>query len=126
MAMKKNDFGMIDLRGIDPAVAEVVGDGRRRRKLRGMGKGQRRKVEKDAQRSRAMFDIPLELLDALDKIAQDLRTPRSQVANMLILLAMKGMEDGTLPLPESWEKRVSESMRFEFTLALPEIPEFFK
>lgn len=84
------------------------------RRARNQTPGQRKKADKDAKRNRVMVDLPEELEEALDRIAERLSVPRSQVATWLML---RGLEHARIEeLVDAREP--SRSMRFEFNLVM--------
>jgi len=121
-AAVQSAFGRPPEGGNDP----IYGRMGRVRRARNMTKAQQKKLEKDAQRVRAMFDVPQELLDVLEKIASDLSVPKSQVAGMLMLIGLEQVAEAESEGWFNWEKEVSRSMRFEYNLVLPELPEPFR
>lgn len=94
-------------------------------RARKMTQSQRKKAEKDAARNRVMFDIPKALEQVVDMLAADQSVTRSQVAAYLMLAGLAGLEDGTVEPIENC-RQVSRSMRYEYILALPDVPVGFK
>jgi len=93
---------------IDP----VFGALERVKRARNMTPGQRRKAEKDARRNRVMLDLPVELEEVLNQLADRLSVPKSQVAAWLML---RGLEHtGINEMVDARE--ASRSMRYEFNL----------
>lgn len=109
--MRRNADGTLDLSHlgeINPDVAEVIGAGRRRIERRSQTPAQRRA----ADRSKVTVDIPPDVKDELDRIADQLSVPLSQVYQWLLL---RGLEHTSLDeLREA--RKPSRSMRYEYVL----------
>ena len=105
---------------IDPAVQSALGGDAlygRMAKERGMTAAQRKRAAADRQRNRIMIDLSDDLLKTLDKIAEAENLPRSQVVSWLLVIGLAHLDRG-----EMIDARVpSKSMRWEFTLDLPEV-----
>ncbi len=133
MAVRK-DAMMVQALTIDPAVESALGRSpddpvygglQKVRRARNMTPGQRRKAERDAVRCRAMFDLPEDLLAALDRLAERLGVPRSQAAAYLMLVGLGRLAaEGEEAL--AGLRRPSRSMRFEWQLDLPDLPDVFR
>ncbi len=112
---------------IDPAVTSALGRDPlygRMAKERSMTSAQRKKLRSDRQRNRIMVDMPVELQEIMDRIAETESLPRSQVMCWLLTVGLKQfnrieMIDAKVP---------SRSMRWEFTISLPEsdLPDSYK
>lgn len=101
--------------GIDPALAthmsgQVRGQAQddplygdladRRARLRGMTPGQRRKAGKDRKRSKATYDLPPEIIEAVQKLAAGLDCPPAHVAGVLMALGLEEVRAGRVDLRE--------------------------
>lgn len=120
MAIKRN----VPVQDFDQAVAAVM-DGaddpvyaEKRSRARGMTASQRRKAAKDKARNRMMIDLPVALERMVDSLAAELGVPVSQVANYLMIRGLQCARLGELAAA----KRVTRSMRYEYTLELPDVP----
>ena len=105
---------------IDPAVRSVLGAdplyGRMARE-REMTAAQRKRARADRERNRVMIDLPENMQVVVDRIAEQEGLPRSQVVCWLVALGLDHFERNDLI-----DARVpSRSMRWEFTLAVPEV-----
>lgn len=126
MAIKKGNIQDLD------AAVEAVTDSERdpifgglekTRRARNLTPGKRKKAEQDAARNRVMIDISPELEQVLDRVAERLSVPRSQVASYLMLMGLwaADMEEMRAAC------EASRSMRYEYNLArMPQIPEGWK
>lgn len=101
----------------------VFGALERVKRARNMTPGQRRKAEKDLKRNRVMLDLPVELEEVLDQLADRLSVPKSQAAAWLML---RGLEHAKIE--EMVDAREpSRSMRYEFNLVeFPALAEKWK
>lgn len=118
---------------LTPALSRNAGEGEKRdpvfgaldrvRRARNMTPGQRRKAEKDLKRNRVMLDLPVELEEVLDQLADRLSVPKSQAAAWLML---RGLEHAKIE--EMVDAREpSRSMRYEFNLVeFPALAETWK
>ena len=123
---------------IDPAVEAAIGRspeavndpvyGRLNKvgRARNMTQAQRRKAESDAARNRAMFDLPAELEDAIERLAKQHSVPKSQVASYLMLIGLQAVVDGSASPSIEEIRQLSRSMRYEHNLELPEVPRAFR
>lgn len=122
MAIKKN----APVQKLDPAVEAAMGDdsqtSERRQKAIYQTPGERRKGEKDRKRNRAMFDLPPTLETVLDELAEELGTPRSQVAVYLMIVGLQHARMEDLRAARAF----SRSMRYEYRLDCPAVPRKIK
>ena len=111
----------------DPAVTSVLGKDPlygRMAKERGMTASQRKRAQADRERNRVMIDLPVDLQDVLDRMAETEGLPRSQVMCWLVAIGLEHFDHDALI-----DARVpSKSMRWEFTLQIPEaeLPEGYE
>ncbi len=105
---------------IDPAIKSVLGEDPlygRMAKERNMTASQRKRAKADRERNRVMIDMPEDLQEVVDRIAEAEGLPRSQVVSWLLAIGLQHFDRG-----EMIDARVpSRSMRWEFTLDIPEI-----
>ncbi len=90
---------------LDPAVeAAMTGDPddpiygslERRRRARNMTETQRRQAERDAQRTKATYDLPPSIKAAVDALAQQYEAPPSHVVALLLHHALLAANDGQI------------------------------
>lgn len=91
----------------------VFGALERVKRARNMTPGQRRKAEKDLKRNRVMLDLPVELEEVLDQLADRLSVPKSQAAAWLML---RGLEHAQIE-EMVYDREPSRSMRYMYNLA---------
>lgn len=105
---------------LDPAIKSALGEDPlygRMAKERNMTASQRKRAKADRERNRVMIDMPEDLQEVVDRIAEGDGLPRSQVVSWLLAIGLQHFERG-----EMIDARVpSRSMRWEFTLDIPEI-----
>lgn len=122
MAVKRGNLQSLDL-AVDAATGDerdpIYGGLSKTRRARNMTAGQRKKAAADAARNRVMVDLPEELEAVLDRIAERLSVPRSQVMTYLMLVGL-----GAAELDEMRDRlTASRSMRYEYNLTgMPDIP----
>lgn len=75
----------------------------------------------ELKRVRAYYDVPQEVKDGVEKVAEKVGTSASQVAGFLLAQALDRYlaDDGQLWAQVSDAKRPARTLRFEWTLALP-------
>jgi len=116
---------------VDPAVTAALGRPRvndlyeRIARARRMTPAQRKKAEKDRKRNRVILDIPELIEELLEVLSEGEHVSKSQMAAYLIVLGAQVLEEqlkqGQNNL--SWIKRPLQSLRFEYGLNLPELPD---
>jgi hypothetical protein len=77
---------------IDPAVEGLVSEGDRRQRRRRLP--QDSKARKDAERTRATYDLPQELIDALSDVAEAEGMSASGAAALLLAAAVNQYQEG--------------------------------
>lgn len=115
---------------LDPAVENALGTPVRSRgsiyqrlvRAKEMTEAQRRKAQRDKERNRVMLDIPPDLDDVLEMLSQEEKVSKSQFASYLLLLGLSAFEKSN---NFNWVKTPTRSMRFEFNVNLPEIPDVY-
>lgn len=110
---------------IDPAVESALGKPpvrgsiyERLRRAKEMTPAQRRKAERDRNRSKETFDLPEWLVEAVAQIAETHGVPKSNVAAHLLAAGLKELLNGQINL--DWMKKASRSPRYEGLLEAPE------
>lgn len=108
----------LDAFGSDPAVETVLGKMddvySRTAKLRKLTPGQRRKAERDADRSTVTLDMPEGILAQLRQAAQSEGVSVSGLATLLLQVGLREMAAGRFELFPY--KRPTRSPRFEWGL----------
>jgi hypothetical protein len=92
-------------------------------KIRNLTPAQRKKRDRDALRNRVMVDLTSDLENVIGNLANQYQTSKSMIFNLLILLGLYYIEQSGFEIDGI--KTASKSMRFEFLLNLPEIPDKF-
>lgn len=120
--MKKGDNGLFvfDDDDLDPAIAATIETGRRRQADRERSPAQRRKAKTDAARTKTTYDLDPAIADQIDQVAKILSIPASQVAAVLLIAGLQGINDGWVKFdyPRHW----SRSPRFQFVIDIPDTP----
>ena len=80
-----------------------------------MTSAQRRKVERDAQRSKVTYDLPADLIEQLETMSKDVyKCPPSHLATLLMRQGLKAVSAGELNI---WDRRINSKVpRYEFFL----------
>ncbi len=118
--MNKRDNGLIDLSGLDPAVASVLGRGQQRQEEARQPlkdrKRQRKEREKMAKRNRVVWDVPEGLEKRLTDLAKREGTSASGLAALAIQRLLEDVEAGELDLHDY--KVVIDNPRYEYRIVL--------
>lgn len=113
----KNGKGFIDSSG-DPAVLDLLNEGRRRGMERSLPKGERVKVKKAQERqkartgNRAVYDLPSDLIEAIAELAEKNSVPASQVA----MIALRYFLHSGVDLDQFKQIPEKKSFRYDFRL----------
>ncbi len=103
-------------RVVDPAVADILSDLERRKKLASLPKNLQAKARKDAARHKVGLDLPPRLHDALREIAED---EHISVSSLVTFYVWKGVEEHRAGRADlSPYKRISRCARFEYVIDL--------
>jgi hypothetical protein len=102
---------------VDAAQA-LLEEGERRQRLRQMPKAQQAKARKDAARSRAIYDLPERVKNAVTYVAQQESMSASAVVALLLADGIARYREGRLSFDHNDVKRVSPSPRFDYTVTL--------
>jgi len=89
-------------------------------RFRSMTPGQRRKAKYDAQRHKATYDLPQELTDLIDALANVERTSKSHMAGFILCLGLHRLLEQPLDFQEF--KELSPTPRYDYKLHIPELP----
>ncbi|WP_322806168.1 hypothetical protein [Thermanaerothrix sp.] len=116
----------IESMDVDPAVENALGRPakqmnniyQRLARIKGMTEAQRRKAEKDRERSKATYDLPDWLIQAVEQIAASHGVPKSNVAAHLLAAGLRDLLDGRINL--NWMRKISRSPRYEGLLESPD------
>jgi hypothetical protein len=102
---------------VDAAQA-LLEERERRQRLRQMPKAQQAKARKDAARSRAIYDLPERVKNAVTYVAQQESMSASAVVALLLANGIARYREGRLSFDHNDVKRVSPSPRFDYTVTL--------
>ena len=101
---------------VDPAVADLLNDMDKKRRLTSMPKSERHKAKREAARHKVGLDLPLELHDLLRYIAGEEQVSISSLMAFLTQRGIKEYQAGNIDLFP--HKRISRCARFEYVLTL--------
>jgi hypothetical protein len=101
---------------IDPAVADILEDAERKKRLVSMPKAERAKARKDAARHKVGLDLPRDLHETLRQIAGQEQVSISSLVAFLTQRGIKEYRAGNIDLFP--HKRISRCARFEYVLVL--------
>lgn len=113
---------------LDPAVAATLGAGERRRADQQLSKPERKSKAKERKKAadrrgrRALYDLPPELIDAVQQLAEpesgDYVTTASQIAALALTRLINQVADGEISIRE-FLSPVASSPRYSHTVDLP-------
>jgi hypothetical protein len=89
-------------------------------RFRSMTPSQRRKAKYDAQRSKATYDLPEELISLIDSLAEVERTSKSHMVGFILSLGLHRLLEQPLDFGEF--KELSPTPRYDYKLHIPEPP----
>jgi hypothetical protein len=98
---------------VDPAVASLITGGKQRKKRRSQTQAQREKAERDAARSRKIYDLPRRVIDAVDFVAETEGLSASAVAALLLSDALCRYRERRIALDGPGVKHESPSPKWE-------------
>ena len=101
---------------VDPAVADLLNDMDKKRRLSSMPKSEQRKAKREAARHKVGLDLPPELHDLLRYIASEEQISISSLVAFLTQRGIKEYQAGNIDLFP--HKRISRCARFEYILTL--------
>jgi hypothetical protein len=109
---------------IDPAIESTLENNPvygKLKRAKNMTAYQNRKVVYDANRTKATYDMPSTLKEAIDSLAQKNGVSISKIASLLLIHGLNGVVNGDLDINKY--KTSCWSPRYEFNLDLPQIPD---
>jgi hypothetical protein len=104
---------------VDPAVADLLSDMDRKKRISSMPRALQKKARKDAARHKVGLDFPPTLHDELRQVADK---EKISVSSLTAFFAKRGLDEyksGQLDLVPYM--RISRSARFEFVLTLEKV-----
>ncbi|NCP15476.1 hypothetical protein GW866_00315 [bacterium] len=104
---------------VDPAVADMLSDMERRKRIANLPKSKQSKARKDAVRHKVGLDLPPALHDSLRQIAEGEHISISSLAAFFAQRGIEDYEEGKFDL--SPHKRLSRCARFEYVLDLAKL-----
>lgn len=104
---------------IDPAVLAVMTDAAKRDRQRHMSPAKRARARADEQRSKATYDLPPWLIEAISELAEQERCSTASVAAFLLVRGLEAYRRGDFDFEGYY--RVSRSPRCDFVLDVPEV-----
>jgi hypothetical protein len=99
---------------VDPAVADMLSDMEKKRRIASLPKIKQEKARKDAARHKVGLDLPPELHEALRQIAEREHISISGLVTYYLYRGVMDYETGKVEL--SPYKRISRCARFEYVL----------
>ena len=104
---------------VDPAVAEMLSDMEKKRRIASLPKSKQEKARKDASRHKVGLDLPPELHESLRNIAERERISISGLVTFYLYRGVVDHEAGKVDLSQF--KRLSRCARFEYVLDLTKL-----
>jgi hypothetical protein len=101
---------------VDPAVADMLSDMEKKRRIASLPKSKQEKARKDASRHRVGLDLPPELHESLRKIAEQEHISVSGLVTFYLLQSVAHHETNMAEL--AIYKRPSRCARFDYVLEL--------
>jgi len=104
---------------VDPAVADLLSDMDRKRRLSSLPRAMQKKARKDAARHKVGLDFPPALHEELRQVADK---EKISISSLTAFFAKRGLDDykaGQIDLVPYM--RISRSARFEFVLTLEKV-----
>jgi len=103
----------------DPAVLAALSDADQRVKRRGMSAGQRKRADRDEARSKATYDLPAWLIQAVTDLAERQQVSKSSLVAFLLARALEAYRRGDWNFDGYHEP--SRSPRYRFVLRMPDV-----
>jgi len=103
----------------DPVVQAEIARQERADKQRQMTRAQRRKAKADAERTKATFDLPAELITALSETAEAESVSTSNLVAELLIRAVNDYRKGRLVLDN--DKQSARSLKWDWKIELSEL-----
>lgn len=91
-------------------------------RFRNMTPSQRRKAKMDSRRHKATYDLPEELTEMIDSLANVESTSKSQMAGFILCLGLHRLAEQPLDFQEY--KELSPTPRHDYKLHIPVLPEW--
>jgi len=104
---------------VDPAVADMLSDMEKKRRISSLPKAKREKARKDASRHKVGLDLPPELHESLRDISEREHISISSLVAFYVYQGVADHEAGRIDL--SSYKRLSRCARFEYVLDLTKL-----
>jgi hypothetical protein len=104
---------------VDPAVADLLSDMDRKKRLSNLPRAMQKKARKDAARHKVGLDFPPALHEELRQVADK---EKISISSLTAFFAKRGLDEykaGQIDLVPYM--RISRSARFEFVLALEKV-----
>lgn len=99
---------------IDPAVASIIEDAQRKQRIRKLPSDKREKARRDAARERTIYEVPVDIKEAIEKIAQQEGLSPSSVVVLLLADGVRRYRGNQISF---WGlKCPSRSPRYEWVL----------
>jgi hypothetical protein len=120
--MAKDNSGFSKL---DPSVAQFIEKGDRARSERSMPKGERRKAKKAQAKqearngSRAVYDLPPELIEKYRRLAAENETTASGIAEMALRYFLRAMDFGEVEL-QRYKRPLPKNPRYGYEMVWAE------
>jgi hypothetical protein len=99
---------------VDPAVADMLSEMERKKRIASLPKSRQEKARKDAARHKVGIDLPPVLHNSLRRIAERERISISGLVTYYLYLGVMDYETGKVEL--SPYKQISRCARFEYVL----------
>ena len=107
---------------VDPAVADMLSEMERKKRITSLPKSEQAKARRDAARHKVGLDLPPELHKLLRKIAEK---ERISISGLVTYYLYRGVVDHAAGKVElSPYKRLSRCARFEYVLDLEKLEKF--
>lgn len=113
---KPRRTGALGRVALDPVVQQELARQEQAEKRRHMSPAQRRRARADARRSKATFDMPPELIEALGEIAQSEDISKSDLVAELLIRAVNDYHAGRLVLDN--DKEMARALKWAWKLVL--------
>ena len=106
----------------DQVTAQLLGSGKGEQDTRParMSSAQYRKWQYDRRRSKATYDLPLEVKAAINALSAEWDCSRSDVAAWLLVMGIRQLRAGSVPEPEK-APSAAGNLRYGHSLVLPPI-----
>lgn len=104
---------------IDPATAALL-EAERDRQQRALTPAQRRKVQRDAGRNKATYDLPEGITKRISEIADHEGSPKSGVVAAFLYDAIRRYDDREIDLSQF--KYPSDSPKYDYIIEIPDAP----